>query len=51
MFSEASGTAGAFGRELLEYIGILFDYWHQFKADQLSRERLCALMEPVRGHA
>ena len=47
-FSEASGTAGAFGRELLDYIGILFDYWHQFKADQLSREQLCVLMEPVR---
>jgi len=49
-FSERDGPAGAFGCELLDYIGILFDYWHQFKTSHLSREQLCELMAPVRLH-
>ena len=47
-FSERDGPVGAFGRELLDYIGILFDYWHQFKAGQLSRQQLRELMAVVR---
>lgn len=47
-FSEREGPTGVIGRELLDYIGILFDYWHQFKAGQLSREQLRKLMAPVR---
>jgi len=47
-FSERDGPAGGFGREMLDYIGILFDYWHQFKAGQMSREQLRERMAPVR---
>jgi transposase len=47
-FSERDGPAGALGRELLEYIGILFDYWNQLRADKLSREKFRELMAPVR---
>lgn len=50
LFSERDGPAGTFGRELLDYIGILFDYWHQFRAGQLSRVQLGQLMAPVRLH-
>jgi transposase len=46
-FSERDGPAGAFGRELLDYIGILFDYWHQREAGQLSRAQLRERMAPV----
>jgi transposase len=49
-FSERDGPAGALGRELLEYIGILFDYWDQLRADRLSREKFRELMAPVRTH-
>ena len=47
-FSERDGPAGALGRELLEYIGIQFDYWDQLRAGQLSREKFRELMAPVR---
>jgi len=47
-FSERDGPAGELGRELLDYTGILFDYWHQYKAGRLSRERLVSWMAPVR---
>jgi transposase len=46
-FSERDGPAGAFGRELLDYTGIAFEYWHDHKAGKLSRERFVAWMEPV----
>jgi transposase len=49
-FSERDGPGGALGRELLEYIGILFDYWDQLRAGQLSREKFRELMAPVRLH-
>ena len=47
-FSERDGPAAAFGKQLLEYAGILFDYWHDYKAGKLSREMLVAWMAPVR---
>ena len=47
-FSERDGPTGELGRELLDYTGILFDYWHQYKAGKLSRERLVSWMAPVR---
>ncbi len=47
-FSERAGPAGSFGRELLDYIGILFDYWGQVRAGQLSREAFRERMAPVR---
>ena len=36
-FSERDGPAGAFGRELLDYTGIVFEYWHEYKAGKLTR--------------
>jgi transposase len=47
-FSERAGPAGCFGRELLDYIGILFDYWGQVRAGQLSRDAFRERMAPVR---
>jgi transposase len=47
-FSERDGPAGAIGRELLDYIGILFGYWGELRAGQLSREKFRELMAPVR---
>jgi transposase len=47
-FSERDGPAGAFGRQLLDYAGIVFDYWHDYKAGKLRREQLIAWMAPVK---
>ena len=49
-FSERDGPAAAVGRELLEYIGILFDYWDQLRGGKLSRDEFRELMAPVRRH-
>ncbi len=46
-FSERAGPAAAFGEQLLEYTGLLFDYWHDYKAGKLTREKLIAWMAPV----
>jgi transposase len=47
-FSERDGPAGALGRELLDYTGILFGYWHDHKSGTLSSERFRAWMLPVK---
>jgi transposase len=47
-FSERDGPAGAFGRELLDYAGVIFEYWHDYQAGKLSREQFVAWMAPVR---
>lgn len=49
-FSERDGPAGALGSELLDYIGILFDYWEQLRTGQLRREEFRERMAPVRQH-
>jgi transposase len=49
-FSERDGPAGVFGRELLDYTGLVFEYWHDYKAGRLSRETFVAWMAPVRLH-
>lgn len=46
-FAERDGPAGALGQELLQYTGLLFDYWHDYKAGKLTREKLIAWMAPV----
>jgi transposase len=46
-FSERDGPAGAFGKELLEYTGLMFLYWHDYKANRLDREKMRAWMAPV----
>lgn len=47
-FSERGGGAGAVGRDLLDYVKIMFAYWDAFKAGELSRDELRASMAPVR---
>lgn len=47
-FSERDGPSGALGRELLEYIGIVFDDWEQLRTGQVSRDKFRELMAPVR---
>jgi transposase len=48
-FSERAGPTAAFGQQLLDYTGILFDYWHDYKAGKLSLEMFVAWMAPVRA--
>jgi len=47
-FSERDGPAGTYGRELLDYIGIMFRHWYELKAGNLSRDAFRELMAPVR---
>lgn len=47
-FSERDGPAADMGRTLLEYAGLLFDYWQAFRAGNLSRDTLHAWMAPIR---
>jgi transposase len=47
-FEERDGPAGQFGRDLLQYTGILFEYWHQYRDGDVSREQLRTWMAPVR---
>jgi transposase len=47
-FAERDGPSAAFGRDLLNYTGILFEYWHDYKAGKLDRATFRAWMEPVR---
>jgi transposase len=49
-FEERDGPAGKHGRELLEYTGILFEYWHDYRDGKLTRDGLRAWMTPVREH-
>jgi len=48
-FSERAGPAGELGRQLLGYTGLLFDYWHDYKAGRLDRATFLAWMAPVRA--
>jgi transposase len=47
-FAERDGPAGSLGRELLDYTGLVFEYWHDYKDGKLSRDRFIAWMAPVR---
>jgi len=47
-FSERAGRAAALGRELLDYLAIVFAYWGDLKAGKLSREQFRELMAPLR---
>lgn len=48
-FSERDGPSATVGRDLLNYIGILFEYWHDYKAGKLDRATFRAWMAPVRA--
>jgi transposase len=47
-FSERAGRAAALGRELLDYLAIMFAYWGDLKASRLSREQFREQMAPLR---
>jgi transposase len=48
-FSERDGPSATFGRDLLNYIGIMFEYWHDYKAGKLDRATFRAWMAPVQA--
>ena len=48
-FSERDGPSATFGRDLLNYTGILFEYWHDYKAGKLDRATFRTWMAPVRA--
>jgi transposase len=47
-FAERDGPSAKFGRQLLDYTGLIFEYWHDYKAGKLSHETFVAWMAPVR---
>ncbi len=47
-FSERDGPAGDIGRELLDYTGLVFEYWHAHKSGELTKATFLAWMRPVR---
>lgn len=47
-FSERGGSAGVFGKELLDYVGLMFTYWDDLKAGRLDRAAFRSSMAPVR---
>lgn len=47
-FAERDGPAGDLGRELLDYTGILFEYWNDYRYGDLGRDVFRAWMAPVR---
>jgi transposase len=49
-FSEKSGRGGVIGEELLEYVGVMFEYWDNAKTDKITRAEFREHMAPVREH-
>jgi transposase len=47
-FSERAGPSAAFGQQLLDYTGLLFDYWQDYKRAKLDRATFIAWMAPLR---
>ncbi len=47
-FSERAGPSAAFGQQLLDYTGLLFDYWHAYQRGKLDRPTFVAWMTPLR---
>jgi transposase len=48
-YSERAGPSAELGRQLLDYTGLLFDYWHDYKAGKLDRATFRAWITPVRA--
>ncbi|MEN8377090.1 MAG: IS66 family transposase, partial [Gemmatimonadota bacterium] len=48
-FSERDGPAKRIGRELLDYTGLVFEYWHAYKDGTISKATFLAWMIPVRA--
>lgn len=49
-FSERVGPAGVVGRELVDYVGIIFANWSELKDGKLTRAQFRERMAPVRKH-
>jgi transposase len=49
-FSERDGSDGAIGRELLECVRLIFEYWRGYKDGQVSRAELQFFMQPLQRH-
>lgn len=47
-FSERAGPSAAFGKKLLDYTGLIFDYWHDYKRGRLDHATFVAWLAPVR---
>lgn len=47
-FSERDGRAKTIGRTLLDYTGLVFEYWHDYKDGKLDKQQFDAWMAPVR---
>lgn len=47
-FSQRDGPARVIGLQLLDYTGILFQYFHDYKSGKLSRAAFVAWMIPIR---
>jgi len=47
-FSERDGPAGRFGRELLDYSALIFEYWHSYRERKIDKATFRAWMAPVR---
>lgn len=47
-FQERDGPASEYGRQLLQYTGIMFEYWHDYRDGKLTRAELRVWMTPVR---
>jgi transposase len=47
-FSERDGPAGDVGRDLLNYAGLVFEYWHAYRDGALTRNTFLAWIAPVR---
>jgi transposase len=48
LFSERAGPTKTFGKELLDYTAVLFDYYHGYRDGKVSKDAFVALMAPVR---
>lgn len=49
LFSERGGKSKTLGEELLDYVKLMFDYWHMVKNGEMKRERFRELMVPIRA--
>ena len=45
---DRDGPGGTFGRELLDFTALIFDYWHRYRDKSITRDVLAQLMAPVR---
>lgn len=47
-FAQRDGPSGKFGQELLEYVGLIFSYWHDVRDGRMERTQFRTWMAPVR---